>query len=244
MKNNDTLNRKRVLNATIETLDLKKIIDNAELPTEDRLSAISIQKKNIKEIADVIKVSKFKGKNGVLSMMARFLEAVNEMDETLTKGDEVIADLLDSKDFLAYRLQNKMCERLFPDDDTYIGGRLERVIKQAKALKPVIALRLTQSGAISKLDDYDNVYIFEEDEESIILKKVLEDMGVKNIKAFVSPKDAFGLGESKILSFEEARISDRDALIISSPSCIRTKDIELAKKENIKNILELDIFSD
>ena len=244
-KNNDaTLNRKRVLNATIETLDLKKVIDNEKLSVEDRLSAIKVQKKNIKEIADVLKVSNFKGKSGVLSMMARYLEAVSATEEALTNGEAVTTDLLDSKDFLAYRLQNKMCERLFPDDDTYIGGRLERVFKQAKVFKPLIATRLTLAGALSELDKYENVYIFEEDEESIILKNVLEDMGVKVVKALVSPKDAFSLGDSKILSFEEARISDRDVLIISSPSCIRARDIEVAKAENVKNILELDVFGD
>ena len=44
---NETMNRKRLLNATIETLDLKKIIDNSDLSVDDRLSAIEVQKKSI-----------------------------------------------------------------------------------------------------------------------------------------------------------------------------------------------------
>lgn len=239
---NETMNRKRLLNATMETLDLKKIIDNSDLSMEDRLSAIEVQKKNIKEIADTFKVSDIKGKSGVLAMMARFLETVNATEETLLAGEEINADLLDAKELLAYRLQNKMCERLFPDDATYIGGRLERVYKQAKMFKPLIASRLIQEGVLSELDKYEKVYIFEEDEESLMLKIVLYDMGIRCVRAFISPNDAFGLGDSKILSFEEAKIAERDVLIITSPSCIRQKDVELARGADVKNIIELSVF--
>ncbi len=240
----NNFDKKRLLNSTLEILEAGKMIDDTKIPSEEKNKIIDSINGAFDKLINVLALSPIKGKGGVISTIKIYVDLLKKIKNRINADMPVQKKETEAKEFLAYRIQNKMCERLFPDDQTYIGGRIERIALQTRAIRPLIANRIADKRILDLLEQYKNIYIYEEDEESIILGSVLEDMGLKSIRAYISLGDAFRLEGRKIVSLEEAKIGEDDALIVASPKCVRTIDMEIIRDKGLQNVFELDVFDD
>ena len=236
------LGKKKILNAAVEILEQKSLFKDESIDNAQKISVINAQRNALEQVGKTILMSPIKGKGGVISAIGEYKLILDDLEDRFNNNSDDTADILEAIDLQAYRIQNKLCERLFPDDYTYIGKRIERSEALAAVMGDKVCELIRSMGLINEFDKYANIYVYEEDEESLLFMKVIDRLRVGNFKAFVANNDAFKLSGNKVISFEEARITSKDALVFCAKKSLRDYDVKCSSEKGVDNILEVDLF--
>ena len=235
------IGKKKILDAVIQILDQRSLYKDEYSSTESKIALIQKQGELLDSVRKTVSLSNIKGKGGVISGMGEYKFILEKAAKELADKKAVDSVTYEALDIQAYRLQNKLCERLFPDEATFIGKRLSRVDSMWNLVAEQLLDRLKKANVEDTLKKAENIFVFEEDEESMLMKRLLTYAKIPGFKAYVAHNDAFKIDGEKVVSFEEARIGKDDVLIFCASKCLREFDKEYSAEKFDCNIVEMNI---
>ncbi|MBE5857624.1 MAG: hypothetical protein E7296_08710 [Lachnospiraceae bacterium] len=199
----------------------------------------------IEKINKTLTKSMLKGIGGVVNNLKLFASINKEISDRCN-GDGVAAaeDLLFALELLDDRITDKLGERLYPENTNLINSRYKMADQLYAQAKPIFDSRMKSLGIADKLASYKRIFIFEEDFESMTLKKILDENDIPGFTSYVGESDAYRIGNCKIVSFSEAGIKDEDVLLLPAREALRKYDRACAEGHDIKNILDIPLFDD
>ncbi len=222
---------------------LKLRLKYPELKSDEIIENIKLVCNAIDKINRTLTISMIKGIGGVINNLKLYMRINEEIMHKVQNGtsevpkeDLLVLELLDD------RIMDKVRERLYPNDTEFLSGRVgmaDQLYSQAKSL---FDGAVQSSDLREKLNAYGRIYIFEEDFESLTLRRVLEANGIKGFSGYVAENDSYKIDGAKIASFREAGIRDDDVVLIPSRGDLKKYDRECCEKCGVKNVMELGMF--
>lgn len=199
----------------------------------------------IDKINKTLTKSMLKGIGGVVNNLKLFASVNREIAEQSNgDGTAIPQSLLFALELLDDRITDKLGERLYPENANLIDRRYRMADQLYAQAKPVFDARMKSLEIADKLAPFKRIFIFEEDFESMTLKKILDENGISGFISYVGESDAYRIGGCKIVSFAEAGIKDEDVLLLPAREALRRYDRICAEGHEVKNILDIPLFDD
>ena len=215
-----------------------------DIDTDQKKKIMDEMVKEITEFCNLLGMTMLKGIGSVISAFNQYKVILDELKQLSADDMKNYKMKTAALGCLDDRIKDKLYERLYPEDLEYVYRRFNMANVLYNRFEEKMNKIFEAYGIEEEINTSGNIYIYEEDFESITLKRILETKGIDKFKCFVSDKDVFKLADYRIRSFKEAGIGEKDLLLIPSRRYIREYDKKLAIENGVKNILEVNIFDD
>ncbi len=241
MKKN-SVNRDELYNLTVDVMALRQSFDEKDVQgTKDCCDQMS---EAIDKINKTLSLSLIRGIGGPISSLNLYKKIMGELSDELADTGKISSIKNKALEILEDRIKDKLYERLYSEDKGRATTRLNMAETLYLSFKEQFGKVSEAYDIIGKLSGYDRIFIYEEDFESLTVKRLLDVYNVSGFAGFISEKDVYKLGDYKVMSYSEAGITDKDVLIIASRWQLRSYDKAEAVKNGVANILELNAFDD
>lgn len=237
-----TLNTNEVYQITKDTVELYKQLESSD--NETVISKTELICNAIDSINPALLMSKIKGVSGVVSNLKLYKTICLGIKEQAIREEKINESEWNGLELLSERILDKLRERLFPNDAEFIKSRYRMADQLCEYASEQIKQYVEDNELKKELSRYNRIFIYEEDFESLSLRRILNSLGIDGFECFVADTDSFRIDGSKIISISEARISEDDVLIFTARKALRKYDRNRVDGHKIKNILEISVFDD
>ncbi len=183
------------------------------------------------------------GIGSVVEALRTYMSIISEIGNTLYSVAMPNENQLKALGFITDRIKDKLWERLFPDDVEFVTKKMDAINQAFGVFKDNAVYILGEYEVLARLRNYRRIYVYEEDYESLLTYKYLDEIGIINLCGYAAVDDEFTIEGLDVLPIEKLSGGDCVLIIPTRYQLERYENSKIHEKCNC-DIMRLDVFSE